>query len=55
MTLVLRCSDHPGFDGTVRPGHNGEDPIEDGKSTCPDCWELYRRNHEETRVQDRTR
>lgn len=53
MTLVIRCSEHPAYNGSRKPGDTAlqkgwgsdTDPAR-GSQTCRDCWELYRRAHE---------
>lgn len=54
MTLELRCPNHPGYLGVRKPGDTGlqpgygsdTDPAR-GSQACRDCWELYRRRHED--------
>jgi hypothetical protein len=51
MALVLRCPQHPAYNGARVPGTSalidpaGPDPAQ-GAQSCPDCWEVYRRAHE---------
>lgn len=35
--LVLRCPAHPDYEGTTRP---------EGR-VCADCWEVFRRAHDD--------